>query len=120
MGWMAQVTLLGMEDNHSLPRIPFPQSRAMLVLNIPPANYRVIAHAWFQHAGASPHAGGSLPDVVVRAGEITMLKAPLVTKDRYPYAETALTPLKSTPWTLNSSTGFREYVAELVQKTTKG
>ena len=116
--WLAQVNLNGDHDTRSLPRVPMGDLQAMMVLHIPPGTYRVTTNAY--RRGNPPAIGGSLPNVEIRSGQMTILKARPLQGDPYPYFATPLEVADTVPWTLKSPNQLKDFIAQAVKETTKG
>jgi hypothetical protein len=116
--WLSQITLVGNSDTKTLPRIPLADEQSLLVFNVPPGFYSVVAQAWLRKN--PPHAGGSLSGVEVRSGRLTILQGPLLTgAERFQPVE-PLRVVKSVPWTLQRTERFHEYIADLIKSSVKG
>ena len=118
--WMAQVLLTGASNTSELPRVPMADLQAVLVLNVPPGQYNVIAHSWLRKRETESPYGGSASDVDIQAGQITVLKASYAGSDTYPFAQTPLQFTSIFPWTLDSPQALSIYISDVIGKSAKG
>jgi hypothetical protein len=110
--WMAQINLEGDQDTKSLPRIPLSELNAVIVLNVPPGKYKVMAHAWLRRS--PPRVGGSLEGVRVTAGEISILRGQALGENLYPYANVQMQKSPSAVWQLDAPDRLRDYLAKVI------
>ncbi|MDD5088521.1 MAG: hypothetical protein PHI18_06960 [bacterium] len=116
--WLALIHLQGGRDTKTLRRIPLADLQSVLVLDVEPGRYRVVAQAWTRKH--PPASGGTLDDVPVEAGQVTILRAqPLGAK----FTAEPKEPLRSVgnrTWTLRSDNELPDFVSEMLQQTEKG
>lgn len=112
--WMAQITLDGPLDTHTLPRMPFADVQSLLMLNIPPATYSGSTVSFVR--GSPPSFGGSFDSLSVKAGEITILKAKDISREHYPFEGTLLKPSGTAIWSLKDANQLQAYITELANK----
>ncbi|RPH95255.1 hypothetical protein EHM69_04865 [candidate division KSB1 bacterium] len=116
--WLAQVTVIGPSETKSLPRIPLADQQAVMILNLNPGQYSVVAQAWLRKN--NPHAGGSLSGVTVRAGEITILQGSRLSGTQTAQPLEPLIALNPVPWSLSAREKFHEFVADVLRTSVKG
>jgi hypothetical protein len=116
--WLSQITLVGNADTRTLPRIPMAGQQSLLVLNVPPGFYSVVAQAWLRKH--PPHAGGSLSGVEIRSGRLTILEGRLLTgEERFQPVE-PMRLVRTVPWTLRRTEQFHDYMADVIKSSVKG
>jgi hypothetical protein len=116
--WLSQITLVGNADTKALPRFPLAGHQALLVLNVPPGFYHVVAQAWLRKN--PPHAGGSLSGVEIKSGRLTILEGRLlIGEERFQPVE-PLGLLRTVPWTLPRTEQFHDYIADVIKSSVKG
>lgn len=116
--WLAQIHLQGAHDTHSLPRIPLADLKSLLVLDVEPGVYRVIAQAWVRKH--TPTTGGTLDSVRVSSGQVTVLRAQPLSDEFSAEPEVPLLPIGRQTWTLRTEGELPSYVSEVLQQTVKG
>jgi hypothetical protein len=102
---------------HNL-RVPLGDSQSILVMDLPPGNYRALAYCW-QMVG-QPYAGGKLVGVQIKPGQITILRARDLGTDRLPFPHTALIPAGQLPWDSAAAQKLPTYIAQIVRTTERG
>jgi hypothetical protein len=118
--FMAQVQISGGEDFDRLPRMPMGDLECILVLNIPPGSYQIVAHSWLRKRDVGPQYGGSLNNVVIKAGMVTVLGGKKIGSEPYPYPNLPLESLRSFPWMAQNAGALKEFVAGIKDKSAKG
>lgn len=119
--WMAQIELEGPYDTGTLPRVPLADQRTVIVLDIPPGEYSVVAQSWTRRSHAAPpQAGGSLDYVKISAGKVMILEAKLLGIDVHPFVNTPLERLSSALWTLPLAEQLPAWIAEVVSDSRGG
>ena len=116
--WRAQVMLEGGADAASLPRVPLADQQSLLVMHVLPGVYKVTASAWAH--GGDPVSGGTLANVDVRNGQMTIIKAQVLNNDPYPHPRTTMEFVRIAPWRLQNPDRLREYVADVAAGIEKG
>ncbi len=116
--WRAQVMLEGSADTKSLPRVPLADQQSLLVMHVAPGIYKVTASAWAH--GGDPVFGGTLANVDVRAGQMTIVKAQVLNNDPYPHPRTTMEFVRIAPWRLQNADRLREYIADVAVGIEKG
>lgn len=116
--WLAQVTLIGVHDTKSLPRIPLADRQSVLVLNIPHGTYHAVARAWLRKQ--VPAAGGTFDNLQIRAGELTILRGQPLPPEQAFDTEIPMTFVAVEPWTLRTTELFQDYIADVLRSTVKG
>ncbi|MBU1983906.1 hypothetical protein KJ815_05800, partial [bacterium] len=116
--WLTLVRLYGSSDTQTLPRIPLADLQTVLVLDVEPGIYRVVAQAWTRKH--HPTAGGVLDSVRVESGKITVLRAQRLTGPFVAEPEVPLFHSASQTWTLRSADQLPDFVSEIVRQTVKG
>jgi hypothetical protein len=108
-GWGALAALDGPGDTRQLPRVPFADLHAIMVLNVVPGNYRVNAQNWMR--GGNPENYTTRDSISVRAGELLKLEGRRATA--------MLEVNGSTIWQLETPRQLRDYIAGTVSKTSR-
>jgi len=116
--WLSQLTLVGNADTKTLPRVSLAGLQSLLVFNVPPGFYSVVAHAWLRKN--PPHAGGSLSGVEIKNGRLTILEGRMLTGEKRFQPVEPLRPLRSVPWTLRRVEQFHDYMADVIKSSVKG
>lgn len=116
--WLSQATLVGPWDTKVLPRISLADQQAILIMNVPPGAYSMVAQAWLRKM--APHAGGSLSGIEIAAGKLTIVQGNrLKGGERFDPVE-PLVVLDTVPWKLKRTEEFHEYIAGVIQSSVKG
>lgn len=116
--WLALVHLQSELDARALRRMPLADLQAMIVLDVEPGVYRVVAQAWRRKF--PPSSGGTLDSVRVTAGHLTILTAPPLYGEFTAEPQARLTQKGRTIWTLRSESELPEFVAEALRRSEKG
>jgi hypothetical protein len=116
--WMTLITIDGPADTRSLPRIPLADLQTLVVMNIPPGRYNVAATAWCRKSASS--SGGYLQGVEVKAGAVSVLRAPVLAQNPSVVSDSPLERRGFEPWSLESPGKFHQFAAGLVRRSTRG
>jgi len=116
--WLALIHLQGGPDTRALRRMPLADLQAMIVLDVEPGEYRVVAQAWKRKF--PPSSGGTLDSVRVTAGHLTILTAPPLYGEFSAEPQARLMQKGRTIWTLRSESELPNFVSEVLQQTEKG
>jgi hypothetical protein len=108
--WWAQINLEGEADTRLLPRMPFADLKSIMVYNIPPGRYKIIASSGMKKN--PPMFGGALDSLFVRAGELQVLGGHALGQASYPIDRIPLDFVSRSPWILESPNGLHDFIAE--------
>jgi hypothetical protein len=109
--WIAQVHLDGPFETRQLPRMPFADLQSVMIYNITPGKYKVVASAAFRKS--QPSFGGSLDSLEVHAGELMVLAGKPLRQEAFPYANIRLDFVERSPWTLEAPDKLHDYIADM-------
>jgi hypothetical protein len=109
--WLAMINLDGPFATNQLPRMPFADLQSVMVYNIVPGKYKIVASAAFRKS--QPSYGGSLDSLDVHAGELIVLSAKALGQEASPYPNVRLDYVEHSPWTLESSDKLHDYIADM-------
>ncbi len=112
--WLAMVTLEGADNTDALPRIPLEATHSVTVLNVPPGQYTVTAHALVRKSPI--YAGGISNPVTLKPGEIYVLRAENVSNSAGSYQGVALHDVGSQPWGLTKPGEIVKYIAKISEQ----
>lgn len=113
--WLAMMKLEGAENTDKLPRIPLATSSTITLLNIPPGKYTVHSKAWLRKA--LPYAGGKSDELVLKAGELLILRAsPISPEDPNPDAAQLVEAGRKT-WTVSAPSQLPSFVSQTADAT---
>lgn len=108
--WLAMMKLEGAENTDRLPRIPLSTSSTLTLLNIPPGKYKIHSKAWVRKS--PPYAGGKSEEIMLNAGELTILRAsPIAPGDPNPDAA-QLVEVGRKSWTVATPSELPKFVSQ--------
>jgi hypothetical protein len=116
--WFTIINLFGDVNTDTLPRIPFADLSATLLLNIQPGEYNVRAAASLR--GSPPYAGGNLKKLTVVAGTVAVLEVQRTGSDAFPFDSTQILRQSQPVWSLPNKAGFIDYIASISRSASRG
>lgn len=113
--WLAMMKLEGEINTDKLPRIPLATSSTLTLLNIPPGKYTVHSKAWLRKT--APYAGGKSEELVLKAGELLILRASPISPDDPDPDAVQLVEAGRKTWTVATPSQLPPFVSQTADAT---